>query len=139
LPINNKESSPQGGGSMRIDPSGVVRSDAVNVSAAVDKVLNNQQEMPANNSYNSDVKLDKSPSREDLQDVLDVFKKKLEKFKLVVNTEAEFKIDRDTGMIVVKIKDKDTGEVIRQIPPEVMVKLAKTIDEFLGLLFDERV
>ena len=124
---------------MRIDPSGVVRSDAVNVSAAVDKVLNNQQEMPANNSYNSDVKLDKGPSKEDLQDVLDVFKKKLEKFKLVVNTEAEFKIDRDTGMIVVKIKDKDTGEVIRQIPPEVMVKLAKTIDEFLGLLFDERV
>ncbi len=124
---------------MRVDPSGVVRSEAVNVSTAVDKALNSQKGAVTDNFQNSNVKSNKDVSKDNLQDVLDVFKKKLEKFKLIVNTEAEFKIDKDTGMIVVKIKDKDTGEVIRQIPPEVMVKLAKTIDEFLGLLFDERV
>ena len=75
---------------------------------------------------------------EDVQKAIDTVQRKLEKFKEVMKSEAEFKIDRKTGMVIVKIKDRETGEVIRQIPPEVVVKLAKTIEEFLGLLFDER-
>ncbi len=78
-------------------------------------------------------------SFENFDQVLEKFKAKLEKLRRIFNTEAEFSIDKDTNMVIVKIKDKDTGEVIRQIPPEVVLKIAKTIDEFLGLLFDERV
>ena len=75
----------------------------------------------------------------DVEKALDAMQKKLEKFREVLKSEAEFKVDRSTGMVIVKIKDKETGEVIRQIPPEVVVRLAKTIEEFLGLLLDERV
>ncbi len=74
-----------------------------------------------------------------LEDILKDFKKKLEKLKLIFRGEAEFSIDRETNMIIVKIKDKETGEIIRQIPPEVVLKIAKSIEEFLGLLLDERV
>lgn len=42
-------------------------------------------------------------------------------------------------MVVIKIKDPETGEVIRQIPPELAIKLAKNIQELLGVLMDERV
>ncbi|MCD6267546.1 MAG: flagellar protein FlaG [Thermotogaceae bacterium] len=73
-----------------------------------------------------------------LEDILKDFKKKLEKLKLIFRGEAEFSIDRDTNMVIVKIKDKETGEIIRQIPPEVVLKIAKSIEEFLGLLLDER-
>ena len=76
---------------------------------------------------------------EDIQRAVDSMKKKLEKLKEIIRGEAEFEIDRKTGMVIVKIKDRNTGEIIRQIPPEVVVKIAKVIEEFLGLLLDERV
>ncbi|MCD6449116.1 MAG: flagellar protein FlaG [Thermotogaceae bacterium] len=113
----------------------MVRNEVIN-SVSVEKTSNTQASA---DNVQSGSQANKNATKDNLQDVVELFKKKLEKFSLIVNTEAEFKIDRDTGMIVVKIKNKETGEIIRQIPPEVMVKLAKTIDEFLGLLFDERV
>lgn len=75
---------------------------------------------------------------EDLDKAIETIQKKMEKFRRIVKSEAEFRIDRKTGMVIVRIKDKETGEVVRQIPPEVVVRLARTIEEFLGMLFDER-
>ncbi|ABS60266.1 flagellar protein FlaG [Fervidobacterium nodosum] len=73
------------------------------------------------------------------QEEIDLFKENFEKLKKIFRGEAEFKIDKDTNMVVIKIKDPDTGEIIRQIPPELAVKLAKNIQEILGVLMDERV
>jgi flagellar protein FlaG len=70
---------------------------------------------------------------------LEIFKENFEKLKKIFRGEAEFRIDKDTKMIVIKIKDPETGEVIRQIPPELALKLAKNIQELLGVLMDERV
>lgn len=75
----------------------------------------------------------------DIENTLDDLKKSLEKIKTFLRSEAEFKIDRDLNMIIIKIKNADTGEVIRQIPPEVAVKIAKNLQELIGVLFDERV
>ncbi|PHJ14360.1 flagellar protein FlaG [Fervidobacterium sp. SC_NGM5_G05] len=72
------------------------------------------------------------------QEEIDLFKENFEKLKKIFRGEAEFKIDKDTNMVVIKIKDPDTGEIIRQIPPELAVKLAKNIQELLGVLMDER-
>ncbi len=70
---------------------------------------------------------------------IDLFKENFDKLKKIFRGEAEFKIDRDTNMIVIKIKDPETGEIIRQIPPELALKMAKNIQELLGVLIDERV
>lgn len=70
---------------------------------------------------------------------IELFKENLERLKKIFRGEAEFKIDKDTNMVVIKIKDPETGEIIRQIPPELAVKLAKNIQELLGVLIDERV
>lgn len=75
----------------------------------------------------------------DRAEELDMFKENFEKLKKIFRGEAEFKIDRDTNMVVIKIKDPETGEVLRQIPPELALKLAKNIQELLGVLMDERV
>ncbi|MEN3043560.1 MAG: flagellar protein FlaG [Fervidobacterium sp.] len=74
-----------------------------------------------------------------VEEEIDIFKENFEKLKKLFRGEAEFKIDRETNMVVIKIKDPETGEVIRQIPPELAVKLAKNIQELLGILMDERV
>lgn len=49
-----------------------------------------------------------------------------------------FSVDDASGRIVVKVIDKDTDEVIRQIPSEEMLAMMKHISEFDGLIFDDR-
>jgi len=72
----------------------------------------------------------------------DVLKKAVEnmnrKFEML-NSQLKVEVDEDTGIRVVKIVDKETKEVVRQIPPEVMLKIAKYLDEVAGLLFNEKV
>ncbi len=49
-----------------------------------------------------------------------------------------FNVDEESGRIVVKVIDKDTDEVIRQIPSEEMLAMMKHINDFDGLIFDDR-
>ena len=81
----------------------------------------------------------KRQQEEDVQKAIEEFSKKLEKLRKIFRGEAEFRYDGELNMVIVKIKDTETGEIIRQIPPEVMVKIAKSINELLGILVDERV
>lgn len=48
-----------------------------------------------------------------------------------------FSIHEASGQIIVSVVDKDTGEVIREIPPEALVDLAAKLQEAVGLLFDK--
>lgn len=102
-------------------------------------ILNNQNNIDYS-IRNSDEINNKNIKTENIDPKIAVeeFKKNFEKLKHIIKTEAEFNIDKDTGIIVVKIKDKENGEIIRQIPPEVALRLAKNIGELLGMLFDER-
>jgi len=75
----------------------------------------------------------------DLSKVMDSLKKTFERLSRFFKTEAQFTIERELNMIIIKIKDRDTGEIVRQIPPEVAVKIAKNLQELMGILFDEKV
>ena len=50
----------------------------------------------------------------------------------------EFSLDADSGRVVVKIIDSATQEVVRQIPMEEMLALAKALDKFQGLLLQTK-
>ncbi len=75
----------------------------------------------------------------DLSKAMDSLKKTFERLSRFFKTEAQFTIERELNMIIIKIKDRDTGEIVRQIPPEVAVKIAKNFQELMGILFDEKV
>lgn len=45
----------------------------------------------------------------------------------------------DTDEIVFQVTDAETGTVVRQIPSEEMLALARRLDELHGLLFKEKV
>ncbi|MGL5048846.1 MAG: flagellar protein FlaG [Shewanella sp.] len=45
-----------------------------------------------------------------------------------------FKVDESSGQAVVTVMDKDTGDVIRQMPSEEALALAEKLSEVTGLL-----
>lgn len=49
-----------------------------------------------------------------------------------------FSIDEDTGITVIKVLDSQTQEVIRQIPTEEAISIARTLDNVKGLLFNDK-
>ncbi|MFW6138231.1 MAG: flagellar protein FlaG, partial [Spirochaetota bacterium] len=56
----------------------------------------------------------------------------------IFNRRLEFEVDDKTNMIVVKVIDTRTDKVIKEIPPEQIVRLAQKIQEMIGLLVDEQ-
>ncbi len=56
-----------------------------------------------------------------------------------LRSDLQFSIDDATGTSVVKLIDVKTKEVIRQIPAQEMLVIAKRLDELQGLLIKERV
>jgi flagellar protein FlaG len=44
----------------------------------------------------------------------------------------QFSVDRETDIGVVTVVDSNTGEVIRQIPSEEAIAIARSIDAFLA-------
>ncbi|MFC5469704.1 flagellar protein FlaG [Cohnella suwonensis] len=51
----------------------------------------------------------------------------------------EMKVHEATNTIMVKVINKDTGELIREIPPEKTLDLVAKMSEFAGILIDEKV
>ncbi|WP_273861444.1 flagellar protein FlaG [Pseudomonas sp. LA5] len=47
----------------------------------------------------------------------------------------DFSIDDSTGEVVVKVLDGESGKLIRQMPSEEVLKLAKQLDEMRSLMF----
>lgn len=54
------------------------------------------------------------------------------------NTQLEFSIHGKTKQIMVKVLNKDTGEIIREIPPEKTLDFVAKMWEMAGILVDER-
>jgi flagellar protein FlaG len=57
---------------------------------------------------------------------------KLQEFVSIAASDIKFSIDQDSGRTVVKVVDRETKDVIRQIPSEEMLELAKALDRALG-------
>jgi flagellar protein FlaG len=73
-------------------------------------------------------------SRADLQDALNEVQERMDQ----MGTNLQFSMDKVAEEIVVKVTDKENGELIRQIPSEDVIKLRKKLEELSGLLFDEK-
>lgn len=72
---------------------------------------------------------------EELQKLIEEVKRKFD----MLSKYLKIDIDQDLGIPVVKIMEKDTNRVIRQIPPDYLLELMKRIDQLLGLLVEKEV
>ena len=58
--------------------------------------------------------------------------------KKATNVEAEFGIHEKTNRITIKMVDKKTKEVIKELPPEKMLDMLARMWEMSGLMVDEK-
>lgn len=57
----------------------------------------------------------------------------------VVQRNLQFSVDQDTKQVVIKVIDAATGEVVRQIPPEAVLEMARAMmKDDGGLLFAQQ-
>ena len=54
------------------------------------------------------------------------------------NSSLEFSIDKESERLVVKVRDVETKEVIRQIPSEAILKMAQALGQVQGLLLQQK-
>jgi flagellar protein FlaG len=79
------------------------------------------QDSQTNNSKTSDQIINQ------LNENLDVF-----------NTRVSFAIDAETNKTVVQIIDNSNDKVIKQVPPEYLLKVSQSMTDLLGLMVDEK-
>ncbi|MBQ3599905.1 MAG: flagellar protein FlaG [Lachnospiraceae bacterium] len=76
----------------------------------------------------------KEPTSKQIKSALEQANQKAKMTK----TACEFAYDEETRRISITVKDKETDEVIREIPAEETLEMISKIWEFAGLLVDEK-
>ncbi len=73
--------------------------------------------------------------KEELKKIIEEIRKKMD----YLNKYLRIDIDNELDIPVIKIVEKETDKVIRQIPPDYMLSIMKRIDEMLGIIISERI
>ena len=80
------------------------------------------------------IKFDASEIRQNLQEAVNMLNQQVASTKRGLG----FQIDEAVGGPVVTVRSADTGEVVRQIPNEVVVRVAHNIEKMKGLLLNAK-
>jgi flagellar protein FlaG len=81
---------------------------------------------------------DSSASDPDEPSNLQAAVEKIQEFVSKAASDIKFSIDEDSGRTVVKVIDRETQDVIRQIPSKEMLDLAQALDKLQGLLIKQK-
>jgi flagellar protein FlaG len=111
----------------------------------VDVKLNQQQAQPIDGALRKlqreveqqvqDAQEKRDIKPEELQKLIEEIKRKFD----MLSKYLKIDIDQELEIPVVKIMERDTNRVIRQIPPDYLLELMKRIDQLLGLLVEREV
>lgn len=82
-------------------------------------------------------RVDSLSSLEDVAEAIDEAVEVLNQALSLKSTSAIIQRDEELNRYLVTIKDKESGEIVRQIPDEALIKFARNLQELRGLLFDE--
>jgi len=53
------------------------------------------------------------------------------------NVGVRYQVDKKTGDLVISLVDRNTQEVLRQVPPEEILRMRQRLEELLGVIFDQ--
>ncbi len=73
--------------------------------------------------------VDKEVKKEQEQEAIEEVASKLQDFVNLIDKKLQFSVDEDSGRQVVRVTDKLSGDVIRQIPSEEVLRLARNLSE----------
>ena len=71
---------------------------------------------------------------EQLKKAVDALQRRLS----TVAPELQFSVDKSSGRSIILVTDPATNQVIQQIPSETVLRIAKEIDHFQGLLLNKK-
>ncbi len=74
------------------------------------------------------------PTQEALKRAMDHANKVL---STKVMDDLQFSVDKDTNIQVVRLINRKSGETVMQMPSDEMLKIAKSIDQFVGALIQK--
>ena len=57
----------------------------------------------------------------------------------VFSTKVSFGYDYENESQIILVKDKETGEIIRQIPPKEMLNLLKQLEKISGIIYHNHI
>ncbi len=83
----------------------------------------------------SQLPLERSLSPDEVQRML----REIVNFSDAFNRKLQFSVNNDLNQVVVKVIDRDTDKVIKEIPHEGLQRLHMRLKEAVGLLFDEEI
>lgn len=118
-----------GGG---VAPGVPPRDVATQADEAANQAFNPQAAAQANPLSRPPSPQEQAKQEADAQEAADT----LQKVVSSLGHDLKFSVDKDSGEVVVKIVDPVSEEVIRQIPSEEALRIAKAIDTLRGVLID---
>lgn len=109
-------------------------SETVQEVQKVDKTLNVVQDSQQKEGHagSQEEQGKEQPSNEQIKKAVEQLNKNMP------NSEAIFGIHEDTKRVTIKIVDKNTKEVIKELPPEKTLDMIAKVWEMAGILVDER-
>jgi len=131
-PLNSVDASVQDLKPMPVHPSdqeAKVNADVKNIEE-----IRAEEELRKSNSQNK--KTQEKESEKITQEMLDEIADDVETLHSVG---LKFSKHKDTDTTMIKVMDRETDELIREIPAENILDMAAKMEEMIGLIFDKNV
>ncbi|MDE7222981.1 MAG: flagellar protein FlaG [Acetatifactor sp.] len=115
-------------------PTVETQSNATQEAAQVDNTVNVVAEgQSKSNAGNNSNEQQQQLSNEQLRRAVEQLNK-----NMLTHSEAVFGIHEGTNRVTIKIVDKETKEVLKELPPEKTLDMIAKVWEMAGILIDER-
>jgi len=111
--------------------SGLVSSGSAQVAKSDSEVIAQVVSTPMQSSNINEIV---SPARESIEKIA----ADLQKFVQSMGRDLNFSVDETTGYHVVRVVDQSTGELIRQLPSDELLKLAREFEQLQNALVSQR-
>ena len=88
----------------------------------------------------ADISDQKSRSSQEIKDVQDRLEDTIRSLNIkmeVKSSHLNFSVDEISDRVMVTVTNKDTGEIVRQVPADAILKVAHNMEALKGVIFDE--
>lgn len=88
----------------------------------------------------ADISDQKSRSSQEIKDVQDRLEDTIRSLNIkmeVKSSHLNFAVDEISDRVMVTVTNKNTGEVVRQVPADAILKVAHNMEALKGVIFDE--
>jgi len=116
---------------INLGSSGLVSSGSAQVAKSDSEVIAQVVSTPMQSSNINEIV---APVRESIEKIA----ADLQKFVQSMGRDLNFSVDETTGYHVVRVVDQSTGELIRQLPSDELLKLAREFEQLQNALVSQR-